>query len=302
MEQTDSPVIIGIGELLWDMLPAGKRVGGAPGNFVYHATKQGGRCCVISAIGNDALGEELLKELNENGVGHCLTRSPYPTGTVQVTLKDGIPSYNIVEDVAWDHIQVCEEAIELMKKADAVCFGTLALRGEESRKTLETLLSYLPEKALIFFDANLRPPHYSRSMIESSLSKSDIFKLNDEELQILIPMFDLPKTEKEACRELVKRYDLRYLILTAGGKYSSVYTKHRVSTIPSLKVEVVDTVGAGDAFSSAFVYHILVGNPLQHAHFMAIKTAAEVVSHSGAWALPVRGTARSGITSSGQGY
>ena len=151
MSKTNSPFIIGIGELLWDMLPAGKRMGGAPGNFVYHATKQGAQGCVISAIGNDALGEELLKELDENGVGHCLTRSPYPTGTVQVTLKDGIPSYEIVEDVAWDHIRISEESIALMKKADAVCFGTLALRGRESRKTLETLLSCLPEKAFRYF-------------------------------------------------------------------------------------------------------------------------------------------------------
>ena len=270
MKQTDTPLIIGIGELLWDMLPAGKRMGGAPGNFVYHAIKQGAKGCVISAIGNDELGKELLEQLDENHVGHCLTHSSYPTGTVQVMLKNGIPSYNIIEDVAWDHIQISEESIDLMKKADAVCFGTLALRGDESRKTLETLLSYLPEKAMIFFDANLRPPHYSREGIESSLLKSDIFKLNDEELQVLIPMFDLPKTEKEACRELIKRYDLRYLILTAGGKYSSVYTKNRISTLPSMEVEVVDTVGAGDAFSSAFVYHILIGNPLQHAHFMAI--------------------------------
>ena len=285
MNETNSPLIIGIGELLWDMLPIGKVVGGAPGNFVYHATRLGAQGCVISAIGNDALGEELLKELNRNDVGHCLTRSPYPTGTVQVTLKNGIPSYEIVEDAAWDHIQVSEESIALMKKADAVCFGTLALRGEESRKTLEKLLSYLPEKAMVFFDANLRPPHYSREGIEASLSKSDIFKLNGEELQVLIPMFDLPETEEEACRELVKRYDLRFLILTAGEKYSSVYAKRDVSTMPSMKVEVVDTVGAGDAFSGAFVYNILTGKSVHEAHEAAVKTAAFAVSHAGAWAM-----------------
>lgn len=284
MNKTNFPLIVGVGELLWDMLPTGKRVGGAPGNFVYHAIKQGAKGCVISAIGNDALGKELLKELNENDVGHCLTHSPYPTGTVQVTLKDGIPSYKIIEDVAWDHIQISEESIALMKKADAICFGTLALRGEESRKTLEKLLSYLPEKAMIFFDANLRSPHYSREGIEDSLSKSDIFKLNDEELQVLIPMFDLPETEEEACRELMKRYDLSYLILTAGEKYSSVYTKRTVSTIPSMKVGVVDTVGAGDAFSGAFVYGILTGKSVHEAHEAAVKTAAFAVSHAGAWA------------------
>ncbi|MBO4521363.1 MAG: carbohydrate kinase [Alphaproteobacteria bacterium] len=286
MNETNSPLIIGIGELLWDMLPTGKVVGGAPVNFVYHATKQGARGYAISAIGNDALGEELSDKLNQNGIKHCLSRSPYPTGTVQVTLNNGIPSYDIVENVAWDHIQVSEEAIALMKKADAVTFGTLAMRNEDSRKTIEALLSYMPDSALKFFDINLRGTYYSRELIDSLLTKANAFKINDEELKILISMFALPDGEDDACRELMKRYDLRYLVLTAGDKYSAVYTPDEKSFLPTPEVKVVDTVGAGDSFSGAFVCGILTGKSVCESHESAVRTAAFVAAHAGAWAAP----------------
>jgi len=284
MTETKKPLIIGIGELLWDMLPDGKVVGGAPVNFVYHATKQGARGYAISAIGADALGNELLNKLDENGINHCLTRSPYPTGTVRVTLNNGIPSYDIVEDVAWDHIQVSDEAAELVRRADAITFGTLAMRNEDSRKTVETLLSFVPADALKFFDINLRGKYYSRDLIHSLLTTANAFKINDEELKLLTPMFSLPEQEDDACREVLQRYSLRYVVLTAGDKYSAVFTPDEKSFLPTPKVKVVDTVGAGDSFSGAFVYGILTGKSVPEAHKKAVETAAFVASRAGAWA------------------
>lgn len=284
MAVSNFPLIIGVGELLWDMLPTGKVVGGAPVNFVYHATKLGARGVAVSAIGNDALGDELLNELDKNGIKHCLTRLPYPTGTVQVTLNDGIPSYDIVENVAWDHILLSEEAVELAKKADAITFGTLAMRHEESRETTEKLLSFVPDDALKFFDINLRGKYYSRELIDSLLSKANAFKINDDELKLLIPMFTLPDGEDDACREIMRRYSLRYVVLTAGDKYSAVHTPAGKSFLPTPKVKVVDTVGAGDSFSGAFVYSILTGESVSEAHKKAVETAAFVASRAGAWA------------------
>ena len=280
MAVSNSPLIIGIGELLWDMLPAGKKRGGAPANFVHHATKLGARGVVVSAVGNDASGDELIKELDKNRVRHCLTRSPYPTGTVRVALKDGIPSYDIVENVAWDHIHVSDESIALMKKADAVTFGTLAMRHGDSRKTAETLLSYTAPDALRFFDVNLRAPYYSKDLIVSLLAKSNAFKVNDEELSVLIPMLGLPEGEDAACRTLMKRHGLRYLVLTAGDRYSAVYTPDGKSFLPTPKVQVVDTVGAGDSFSGAFVCAVLTGKSVAEAHESAVQTAALTVSRA----------------------
>ncbi|MBR1777339.1 MAG: carbohydrate kinase [Alphaproteobacteria bacterium] len=279
------PLIIGIGELLWDMLPAGKRAGGAPANFVYHAARAGAQGYVVSAVGQDALGDELLQELEKNKIGHCLSRVPYPTGTVKVTLKNGIPDYEIVENVAWDHIRVSKEAAALMKKADAVCFGTLASRSPESRRTIETLLSYTPEKALRFFDINLRGNYYSYGLIDTLLKKSNIFKINDEELTVLQNLFHLPAQEEQACMELLQRYGLRCVILTAGERHSCIYATDEKSFLPTPKVQVADTVGAGDSFSGAFTTSILTGKSLKEAHAAAVRTAAFVSSRSGAWPI-----------------
>ena len=235
------PVVVGIGELLWDVLPTGKRAGGAPINFVYHATQLGAEGYAVSAVGNDVFGTEIVQELDKNGICHLLGTVEYPTGSVMVELKDGIPTYTIIEGVAWDHIPLTQEAVDLVKEADAICFGTLAQRSPESRATIHALLSY------------------ARS-----------------------------EDEDTACRQLVERYSLRYMILTAGSRYSSVYTVADKSTILTPKVEVADTVGAGDSFSGAFVYSILAGKSLREAHQTAVGTAAFVCTKEGAWpAYPI---------------
>ena len=251
--ENKKPVIVGIGELLWDVLPTGKRAGGAPVNFVYHATQLGAEGYAISAVGNDLAGTEILQELDKNGIGHSIATVDYPTGTVLVELNKGIPTYNIVEGVAWD------------------------------RKTLNTLLSYAPKSAMRFFDINIRQKYYSEELIKDLLQQANVFKLNDEELEMFRPMFKLEGDEDTCCRHILKEYNLKYLVLTAGSRYSTIYSADEKSTIKTPKVKVADTVGAGDSFSGAFVCSILSGKSLKEAHQTAVETAAFVCTKDGAW-------------------
>lgn len=277
-------VVVGIGELLWDVLPNGKRAGGAPINFVYHAIQNGSEGYAISAVGNDVNGAEILQELDKNHIAHCIATVEYPTGCVMVELKEGIPTYNIIEGVAWDHIPLTQEAISIVKRADAICFGTLAQRSEESRKTLSALLEYAPKEALRFFDINIRQHYYSKELIQSLLEKeANILKINDEELELLRPMLGLTGDDEACCRQLLTQYQLKYVILTAGSRFSSIYSPTEISTIPTPKVKVADTVGAGDSFSGAFIASILAGKSLKEAHQKAVDVAAFVCTQEGAW-------------------
>lgn len=281
--KTQKPVVIGVGELLWDMLPGGRRAGGAPINFVYHALCLGADGCAISAVGKDDDGKEIISELEQNGINYCVPEVDYQTGYVPVTLKDGIPSYIITENVAWDHIPLTEQAIALVKNADAICYGTLAQRCETSRKTINALIDLTPVEALRIFDINIRQHYYTKEIIEDSLKKASVFKINDDELVMLRDLFSLPEDNDTACRLLLERYELSHVILTAGSQYSSVYNKDLVSTIPTPTVQVIDTVGAGDSFTGAFVYSLLVGKNIKEAHEQAVKTAAFVCTQAGAW-------------------
>lgn len=283
MAENKHPVIIGVGELLWDMLPEGKRAGGAPINFVYHATRLGAQGYAVSAVGNDALGDEILAELEKSGIKYCISRNDHPTGYVKVVLNDGIPSYDIVEGVAWDYLTVSAEAEELVKRADAVCFGTLALRSPQSKQAIETLLSFAPKDALRFFDVNLRGNYYSAELIDELLKKANVFKINDDEIEVLKKLFGFSGTVDEICRTFISRYGLKYMIFTAGDKFSAIYTPSEKSWLPTPKVKVADTVGAGDSFSGAFVYNILTGKSLAQAHKAAVDIAAFVSTKSGAW-------------------
>lgn len=279
----NKPIVVGIGELLWDVLPTGKKAGGAPINFVYHATQLGAEGYAISAVGKDELGEEIVQELDNNHIAHCIESVDYQTGTVEVALEKGIPTYNIIENVAWDHIPVSSKAIEIVKKAKAICFGTLAQRNMDSRKALTELLSYAPEDALRFFDINIRQNYYSKELILDLLEKANILKINDEELEMLRPMMGLGGDYEVCCKALLEKYGLKYVILTAGSKFSAIYSTDENSVIGTPKVAVADTVGAGDSFSGAFVYSILAGKSLKEAHRKAVNTAAFVCSKEGAW-------------------
>lgn len=280
---TRIPIVVGIGELLWDMLPSGKKAGGAPINFVYHASCLGAEGYAISAVGDDEYGKEIVDELDKNHIQHLIEKVPYPTGTVQVELADGIPTYTINERVAWDHISPTSNAIDLAEKADAICFGTLAQRSRQSRETIQAILSFAPEDAYRLFDLNLRQHYYDKELIEESLYLANVLKVNDDEFKVLKDLFGLEGTEKDLALWFIEKYSLRMLVLTAGASHSTIYTKEKVSHLPTPKVQVADTVGAGDAFSGALIISLLQGASLDEAHRFAVETAAFVCTREGAW-------------------
>ena len=280
----NKPIIIGIGELLWDMLPTGKKVGGAPVNFAYHASRLGAAGYAVSAVGKDALGDEIIQEIDKVNINPVIERVNYPTGTVGVELNEGIPAYTINEGVAWDYIPLTEAMKQLAKRADAVCFGTLAQRSEVSRNTIQALLYCVPVDSYRILDINIRQHYYSEKVITDSLRSSNVFKMNDEELILLKKLFKKqPFTDEEVCHWFLKEFNLKFLILTAGANYSIIYTPEGLSYIKTPVVNVVDTVGAGDSFTGAFISSILDGKSASDAHQTTVDRAAYVCSQAGAW-------------------
>ena len=233
--------VVGIGEALWDVLPTEKKLGGAPANFAYHARRLGCDALAISAVGRDALGDEILELLRQKHLQYLMPRVDYPTGTVQVTVDDqGIPSYEIKQHVAWDHIPFTPEMEAVARECRAVCFGSLAQRHSESRTTIMRFLDNVSPYGLKIFDINLRQQFYSRDIIEESLRRCNILKINDEELDIVSPMLGKDK------RQLIADYGLSMLVLTCGTNGSYIITPDDESFQPTPKVDVVDTVGAGE--------------------------------------------------------
>lgn len=278
------PIVLSIGELLWDMLPSGKRAGGAPTNFVYHATMNGGDGYAISAVGNDQLGDELAGEVHSHHISAILQHNSYPTGTTHASIdENGVPQWSITDGVAWDHIRLNHDLSDMVRIADCVCFGTLALRNPESRDTILSLLKQTKPGAIKYFDINIREHYYSKELIEQLLELSTVFKINDDELALLRGMFPLPESEEEACRWFLNQYDLTDVILTAGADHSLIVSKDEVSKLPTPHVNVVDTVGAGDSFSGVFAMGLLDHTPLKEAHRKAVNTAAYVCTQNGAW-------------------
>ena len=269
--------VVGLGEALWDVLPTEKKLGGAPANFAYHAGRLGYDAIAISAIGRDALGDEILDKLNQKQLEHLMPRVDYPTGTVQVTVDDkGIPSYEIKQNVAWDHIPYTPEMDAIARECCAVCFGSLAQRSEESRTTITRFLDTVSEECLKIFDINLRQQFYSRDIIEQSLHRCNILKINDEELDIISPMLGKDK------HQLISDYQLSMLVLTCGTEGSYIFTNNEESFLPTPKVKVVDTVGAGDSFTGAFVASLLSGKSIREAHQKAVDVSAFVCTQAGA--------------------
>lgn len=277
------PVVVGFGEVLWDLLPDGKRIGGAPINLIYNTAKLGAKAYAISAVGDDELGVEILNILKRHSLKALIEKLPYPTGTVAVKLQNGTPSYEIVPHVAWDYIPLTPAQTKILKTADAFCFGTLACRNTVSKETLFALLHQLPSACVKFFDINLRFPFYSKALIRNLLDFADILKINDEELLVLRDLFGYQGSDEEMCHDLMHKYGLKYLILTAGAKFSAIYGEDEVSYLETPLVPVVDTIGAGDAFSGAFLYALLQGKSLVEAHHLAADRAALVCQISGAW-------------------
>ena len=275
-------VIVGIGEILWDMLPSGKALGGAPANFAYHATRLGEEGWAVSAIGPDDLGREIMDIVTEKRLKNIISLTDKPTGTVQVELDaKGVPTYTIMEGVAWDHIPFTPEMEALARRADAVCFGSLVQRMASRESVLRFLRATRPE-TLKVFDINLRQHYYTREVLEESLEIADILKINDEEIRIVADMFGLGGDDVAVSRALIERYGLRLVILTKGAEGSEVITADGTLPQPAGEAEVVDTVGAGDSFTAAFVVAYLRGNTLADAQRLASDTAAYVCSRKGA--------------------
>lgn len=284
-------MIIGIGEVLWDVLPEGKKIGGAPANFAYHVSQFGFDSRVVSAIGDDGWGDEILSDFNDKHLHGPIEKVPYPTGTVQVELDpNGIPAYNIRENVAWDNIPFTEELEKLARKTSAVCFGSLAQRSEVSRATIHRFLDMMPQEEGLYkiFDVNLRQDFYTKEILHRSMQKCNILKINDEELEIIGRMFDNPAIgQQEQCRNLMEKYALKILILTCGTNGSYVFTPEIMSFVSTPRVEVADTVGAGDSFTATFTAALLKGKNISEAHRLAVDVSAYVCTQEGAMpALP----------------
>lgn len=277
-------IIVGLGEALWDCLPEGRKIGGAPANFAYHASQFGFDSYVVSAVGSDALGDETIETLRAKGLKLQMPRVDYPTGQVQVTLdEDGVASYDIKEGSAWDNIPFTPEIEALAKRCSAVCFGSLAQRNAVTRNTIYRFLAAAPKDSLRIFDINLRQNFYSKEIIQESLKLCNVMKINDEELVILGRMFGYPGVDVEnKCWLILGKYNLDMLILTCGINGSYVFSKGAMTFLETPKVEVADTVGAGDSFTGSFVASILSGKSIAEAHLTGVKVSAYVCTQNGA--------------------
>jgi fructokinase len=279
-----SKTVVGIGEILWDMLPTGKVLGGAPANFAYVASQFGCDGYIVSAVGKDSLGEEIIETLENKRLNYLIEAVDYPTGTVQVTLDGkGVPQYEICENVAWDNIPYTQSIEELARRCNAVCFGSLTQRNVASRAAIRRFLDSVSGTAVKIFDINLRQHFYDRETIEASLALCNILKINDEELGIVASLFgfgDMP--EAEACLKLLHDYALDMVIETRSSAGSYVLSPTDSSLMETPAVEVADTVGAGDAFGGAFIAALLHGETLRNAHRLAVEVAAYVCTQHGA--------------------
>ena len=278
--------VVGLGEVLWDVLPDGKKLGGAPANFAYHAGQFLGmdNTIAVSALGEDKLADETIEALREHNLNDLLPRVPYPTGTVQVQLDEqGIPTYDIKENVAWDNIPFDDDIAQIARNCRAVCFGSLAQRNVVSRETIKKFLDATPDDCLKIFDINLRQQFYTMDILKESFLRCNILKINDEELVLIGRMFGYPGLDIEnKCWLILGKYNLDMLVLTCGTNGSYVFTPGQMSFQPTPKVQVADTVGAGDSFTGSFCAAILNGKPVAEAHRLAVEVSAYVCTQNGA--------------------
>jgi len=277
-----SKKVIGIGEILWDLLPDGKQLGGAPTNFAYHARQLGHHSSIISSVGNDELGCEIIQNIKDTGIVSFIDTIDKPTGTVSVQLdKNGIPGYVIHEDVAWDFITPSESALEFASQADAICFGSLAQRAETSYYSIQEILKTVPDTALKVFDINMRQRFYNENIIRKSLKKANVLKINDEEILVFAEMFGISGDEFEAMHQILDNYKLKVLALTKGAEGSWLITQEEDSYMETPKVIVADTVGAGDSFTAGLVAGLLNNKPLKEIHRSAVDISAFVCTQKG---------------------
>lgn len=277
-------VVVGLGEVLWDLLPAGPQLGGAPTNFSYQAAALGARAMMVTRVGDDDLGSAVVSRFRQMSLARDTVQvdPTRPTGTVAVTLDErGVAHYAFAEDPAWDHIDVTDVALQVVRGAHAVCFGTLGQRNPEARHSIQKLVAAAPTDALRIFDINLRLDFYSREVIEQSMHLSNVLKLNDEELAVLTEMFSLQGTVRQRIEWFVRTFGFKTVVLTSGPLGSLIHQEGRWSEVPPQPVQVVDTVGAGDAFAAALTMGLLSRMDLDEVHDVAAKIARYVCSQSG---------------------
>jgi fructokinase len=281
--------VVGMGEVLWDLLQTGPQLGGAPANFAYHAHALGAQTHVITRVGKDDYGNEIIRRFREMGLSDRAVQvdDVAPTGTAKVELSgDGLAHFTVQENVAWDFIAVTPEALAAAGAADAICFGSLAQRSETSRHTIQKLVAATGAQALRVFDVNLRQRFYSRHVIEESLQLANVVKLNDDELPILAKMLDVIGSVEQQIERLAQMFKLQIVALTRGANGSLLYEKsdagQRWSDCESHPVQVVDTVGAGDSFTAAMVLGLLRKMDLDRINSIANEVARYVCSQSGA--------------------
>jgi fructokinase len=285
MHMNRKMTVVGLGEVLWDMLPGGKQLGGASANFAYHAQMLGAEAWLVSRVGNDGLGREILERLRgmhllSDGV---TVDASAPTGTVGIEVdQNGQPKFAIHENVAWDYILASDFARTTVARADAVCFGSLAQRKETSRNAIRLLVGSTRPDALRIFDINLRQNFFNPEILLTSLKLANVLKINDEELPVVARLFGLTGGPEEQIAELARRFDLKLVALTCGARGSLFYSQGVYSEVEGLPASVVDTVGAGDAFTAMMALGFLSGWNLDRINRCANEVAAFVVSQPGA--------------------
>lgn len=275
--------IIGLGEILWDLLPEGKQLGGAPANFAYTANALGNNGIVLSRVADDDFGVEILNELAVKNLSteNIQVDLKKPTGTVKVKLENGQPSYEIVENTAWDFLELTDDWRAVAAKADAVCFGSLAQRGAVSRKTISGFVEMT--KGWRIFDVNLRQKYFSPEILRASFELANVVKLNHEELPVVAEIFAIADENfVETARNLREKFDLKLLCVTRGANGSLLITENEISENAGLKVEIADTIGAGDAFTAAMTHGLLRDWRLDEINEFANRVGAFVASKTGA--------------------
>ena len=278
--------VVGLGELLWDLFPAGKQLGGAPANFAYMTRLLGDRGVVASRVGTDALGRSAARRLERLGLrsSHLQLDAVHPTGTVRVEVDaDGQPTFEFAESVAWDFLEWTPAWQALAEEADAVCFGSLAQRSAQTRQTIRAFLHAVRPRTLRIFDVNLRPNFYSAQTISEGAELADIIKLNSEELFAVVQLLGFPSQDAASAAQWLRRtYDTKLICVTRGAQGSLLVSEEARDEHPGCAVNVADTVGAGDAFTAALVYHYLRQAPLPVLNEAANRMGAWVTSQTGA--------------------
>ncbi len=285
MDASGKPCCLGLGEVLWDLLPSGKQLGGAPANFAYHVHALGGAALVVSRVGNDAPGREILERLRSLDLrADGITTDPSaPTGTVGVALDaQGAPTFTIHENVAWDFLEAGESVMQAASQADAVCFGTLGQRNPTARAAIRAVLQAARPGALRVFDINLRQHFWSRELVLESLELASVFKLNDEELPLVARLLGIAGDEPRLLRQIAGRFGFKAVALTKAAKGSALLVGNELVMHPGSKLEIADTVGAGDSYAAALTLGLLAGHePNRIIHF-AHRVADYVCTQPGA--------------------